>query len=104
MCFITNFYWLDYLLQVSPRFGKLIQKINYGDFTTNMKKGIVKFFNDSKGFGFIVPSEGGEDLFVYRSSINKNSKGLRTLSDNQEVEFEVEENDKGLVAINVTPK
>ena len=69
-----------------------------------MKKGIVKFFNDSKGFGFIAPSEGGKDLFVYRSSINKNSKGLRTLSDNQEVEFEVEENDKGLVAINVTPK
>ena len=71
---------------------------------TDMKIGVVKFFNDSKGFGFIVTSEGGEDLFVYRSSINKNSKGLRTLSDNQEVEFEVEENDKGLVAINVTPK
>ena len=69
-----------------------------------MKKGIVKFFNDSKGFGFIVPSEGGKELFVYRSSINKNSKGLRTLSDNQEVEFEVEENDKVLVAINVTIK
>jgi len=69
-----------------------------------MKKGIVKFFNDSKGFGFIVPSEGGKELFVYRSSINKNSKGLRTLSDNQEVEFEIEENDKGFVAINVTPK
>ena len=71
---------------------------------SEVKQGIVKFFNDSKGFGFIVPSEGGEDLFVIRSSINKNSKGLRTLSDNQEVEFEVEENDKGLVAINVTPK
>ena len=68
-----------------------------------MKKGIVKFFNDSKGFGFIAPSEGGKDLFVYRSSINKNSKGLRTLSYNQEVEFEVQENDKGVVAINVTP-
>ena len=69
-----------------------------------VKQGVVKFFDDSKGYGFIIPSEGGEDLFVYRSSINKNSKGLRTLSDNQEVEFEVEENDKGLVAINVTPK
>ena len=71
---------------------------------SEVKQGIVKFFNDSKGFGFIVPSEGGEDLFVYRNNINKNSKGLRTLSDNQEVEFEVEENDKGLLAINVTPK
>ena len=71
---------------------------------SEVKQGIVKFFNESKGFGFIVPSDGGKDLCVYRSSINKNSKGLRTLSDNQEVEFEVEENDKGLVATNVTPK
>ena len=71
---------------------------------SEVKQGIVKFFNESKGFGFIVSSDGGKDLFVYRSSINKNSKGLRTLSDNQEVEFEVEENDKGLVATNVTPK
>ena len=71
---------------------------------SEVKQGIVKFFNESKGFGFIVPSEGGKDLFVYRSSINKNSTGLRTLSENQEVEFEVEENDKGVVAINVTPK
>ena len=71
---------------------------------SEVKQGIVKFFNDSKGFGFIIPSEGEKELFVYRSSINKNSQGLRTLSDNQEVEFEVEENDKGLVAINVTPK
>ena len=71
---------------------------------SEIKQGIVKFFNDSKGFGFIVPSAGGKDLFVYRSSINKNSKGLRTLIDNQEVEFEVEENEKGLVAVNVTAK
>ena len=69
-----------------------------------VKQGIVKFFDDSKGYGFIIPSEGGEDLFVYRSSINKNAKGLRTLSDNQPVEFEVEENERGHIAINVTPK
>ena len=71
---------------------------------SEIKHGIVKFFNDAKGFGFIIPSDGGEDLFVYRSSINKNSIGLRTLSDDQEVEFEVEENEKGLIAVNVTPK
>ena len=71
---------------------------------SEVKQGIVKFFNDSKGFGFIIPSEGGEDLFVYRRNINKNEIGLRTLVDKQEVEFEVEENDKGLVAVNVTPK
>ena len=69
-----------------------------------LKKGIVKFFNDSKGFGFIMPDEGGEDVFVYRRNINKNEKGLRTLLDNQKVEFEVEEGNRGLIAINVTPK
>tara|TARA_B100001146_G_C15867282_1_gene300303 strand:+ start:319 stop:537 length:219 start_codon:yes stop_codon:yes gene_type:complete len=71
---------------------------------SEIKKGIVKFFNDSKGFGFIMPDEGGKDVFVYRRNINKNQKGLRTLSENQLVEFEVEEDDKGFRAINVTPK
>ena len=71
---------------------------------SEFKQGIVKFFNDSKGFGFIIPSEGDEELFVYRRNINKNKIGLRTLSNNQEVEFEIEENDRGLVAVNVTPK
>ena len=71
---------------------------------SELKQGIVKFFNDSKGFGFIIPSEGGEELFVYRRNINKNKIGLRTLSENQEVEFEIEENDRGPVAVNVTPK
>ena len=71
---------------------------------SEIKQGTVKFFNDSKGFGFIIPEDGEDDLFVYRSSINKNSKGLRTLVDNQEVEFEIEENEKGFIAVNVTPK
>ena len=71
---------------------------------SEVKQGTVKFFNDSKGFGFIIPAEGGEDLFVYRRNINKNEIGLRTLRDNQEVEFEIKENDRGLVAVNVTPK
>ena len=71
---------------------------------SELKKGVVKFFNDSKGFGFIMPDEGGADVFVYRRDINKNEKGLRTLSDNQLVEFEVEENEKGFHAINVFPK
>ena len=70
----------------------------------DIKQCTVKFFNDSKGFGFIIPSDGGDDLFVYRKNINKNSIGLRTLSDNQEVEFEIEENPRGPVAVNVTPK
>ena len=70
---------------------------------SDIKQGTVKYFNDSKGFGFIVPSEGGQDLFVYRRNINKNEIGLRTISENQQVEFEVVENDRGLVAFNVTP-
>ena len=68
-----------------------------------MKKGSVKFFNDSKGFGFIIPEDGNEDLFVYRRDINKNEKGLRTLTNDQKVEFEVEEGKRGLRAVNVTP-
>ena len=52
-----------------------------------MKKGSVKFFNDSKGFGFIIPEDSNEDIFVYRSDIKKNEKGLRTLTDDQKVEF-----------------
>ena len=67
-----------------------------------MKKGIVKFFNDSKGFGFIIPEDSNEDIFVYRSDINKNEKGLRTLTNDQKVEFEVEDSNRGLRAINVT--
>ena len=71
---------------------------------SNIKKGTVRFFDDSKGFGFIIPDDGEKDLFVYRNKINKNSKGLRTLTNDQEVEFEIEENKKGPIAINVTPK
>jgi len=65
-----------------------------------MLKGKVKWFNSSKGFGFIE-RENGEDLFVHSSSINVD--GYRTLTDGQEVEFEIETNAKGPVAVNVTP-
>jgi len=68
-----------------------------------IKEGVVKFFNESKGFGFINCEEISGDIFVYRSDINKNKRGLRTLSDDQIVKFELEESSKGLKAINVTP-
>ena len=52
-----------------------------------MATGIVKWFNDSKGFGFITPDEGGEDLFAHFSAIQSN--GFKSLQENQRVSFEV---------------
>ena len=66
------------------------------------KKGTVKWFNNTKGYGFITPSEGGKDLFVHMSSIVM--EGYKTLADNQEVEYEVGESDRGPIAQNVVPK
>lgn len=65
-----------------------------------MPKGIVKWFNNSKGYGFIAPEQ-GEDLFVHFSSIQ--SDGYRTLNEGQQVSFEVEQGAKGYHAINVVP-
>ncbi len=66
-----------------------------------MPEGKVKWFNDKKGFGFIECEEHG-DVFVHFSSIQ--SDGFKSLSDGQEVTFEVEEGQKGLQAVNVVPK
>lgn len=63
-----------------------------------MTKGTVKWFNSTKGYGFIT-SETGEDIFVHFSSIQ--GDGYKTLEDNQEVEFEIIEGEKGLQASNV---
>jgi CspA family cold shock protein len=64
-------------------------------------KGKVKWFNERKGFGFIVPDDGGKDLFVHHSNIA--AEGFRSLSDGQDVEFEVSEGEKGPEATNVSP-
>jgi CspA family cold shock protein len=54
-----------------------------------MAKGKVKWFNPQKGFGFIEPEEGGGDVFVHISAVE--AAGLRTLDDNQEIEYEIKE-------------
>ena len=63
-----------------------------------MAKGTVKWFNESKGYGFIK-QESGEDVFVHFSAIK--GEGFKTLKEGQEVEFEVKDGEKGLQAVNV---
>ena len=64
-----------------------------------MATGTVKWFNDSKGYGFIQPEEGGKDLFVHHSQIA--GEGFKTLTDGVKVEFETREGQKGPEATNV---
>ncbi len=64
-----------------------------------MAEGIVKWFNDKKGFGFIEQDEGG-DVFVHHTAINM--QGFRTLSEGERVTFEVEDNHRGPAAKNVS--
>ena len=66
-----------------------------------MAVGTVKWFDEKKGFGFIIPEEGGDDLFVHHSNIV--TDGFRTLQDGQKVEFEAAEGKKGLEATEVKP-
>ncbi|MCB8787162.1 cold shock-like protein CspC [Planktothrix agardhii] len=62
-------------------------------------KGQVKWFNDSKGFGFITPDDGSKDIFVHHSAIQGN--GFKTLTEGQKVEFEIQQGQKGPSAVNV---
>ena len=66
-----------------------------------MANGIVKWFNDSKGFGFITPDEGGDDLFAHFSAIQSN--GFKSLAENQRVTFDVTTGPKGKQAGNIVP-
>lgn len=65
-----------------------------------MEKGKVKWFNERKGYGFITPDSGGEDLFVHHSNL---AEGTRSLSENQAVEYEPAPGKKGMEATKVQP-
>ncbi len=64
-----------------------------------MATGTVKWFNNAKGYGFVVPESGGDDIFVHYSSIQMD--GYRTLRAGQPISFDVKEGPKGLHAVNI---
>lgn len=66
-----------------------------------MATGTVKWFNADKGFGFIAPDAGGEDVFAHFKSIT--GDGYRNLTEDQKVEFDIEQGPKGLQASNIRP-
>lgn len=78
-----------------------VSSVTPADSTNNPKStGTVKWFNDAKGFGFITPDDGGEDLFAHFSSIQMT--GFKTLKEGQRVSYEVIQGPKGKQALNIT--
>jgi CspA family cold shock protein len=67
-----------------------------------MATGTVKWFNNAKGFGFICPEGGGDDIFAHYSTIDMN--GYKTLKAGQSVQFEVQSGPKGHHAVSIVPK
>jgi len=70
-------------------------------FMSNSSTGTVKWFNDAKGFGFITPSEGGEDLFAHFKEIQ--GSGFKTLKEGQRVEYVAARGQKGMQATQIRP-
>jgi cold shock protein len=83
--------------------GRRRSKFNltFLDVTEKMATGFVKWFNDSKGFGFITPDDGGDDLFAHFSEIR--ASGFKSLQEGQRVSFEVKQGPKGKQAANIQP-
>lgn len=83
--------------------GNLVMSIeqnNAANDTADKASGIVKWFNDAKGFGFITPDDGGDDLFAHFSSIQMN--GFKTLKEGQKVAYQITQGPKGKQALNIT--
>ena len=66
-----------------------------------MVTGVVKWFNADKGFGFITPDDGGADVFAHFSGIK--AKGFRSLKENQRVEYQIQQGQKGPQAVEIMP-
>ncbi len=66
-----------------------------------MQQGTVKWFNDAKGFGFITPTDGSEDVFVHYSTVQ--GDGFKSLAEGQKVDFEATRGPKGMQATKVLP-
>ncbi len=82
-----------------PRRPDAVQGKGAGGGST-VRRGTVKWFNPDKGYGFITPHDGGQDVFVHFSAINM--AGFRSLNEGDEVEFDVEQGQRGPQAVNVT--
>jgi CspA family cold shock protein len=67
-----------------------------------MDTGTVKWFNDAKGFGFITPDAGGDDLFAHFSEVR--GDGFKSLTENQKVSYETKRGPKGMQASNISPQ
>jgi CspA family cold shock protein len=81
--------------------GVITRKCMIARENQQMATGTVKWFNDAKGFGFITPDGGGEDLFAHFSEVN--ADGFKSLQENQKVSFEVKQGPKGKQASNIQP-
>jgi CspA family cold shock protein len=81
--------------------GIILCALETGPRRSSVSTGKVKWFNASKGYGFITPDDGGEDLFVHHSEIK--TAGYASLDEGQSVRFEVGQGKKGPCATNVAP-